>query len=722
MIDLTKRNGFEHQELQTQRREESVSVPQQRTLDAQGIIRSLRKRTLSILIVTLLVAIPSGVATYLTTPLYRSSALIQINPDPVQVLPYRDVADSATTAYYEQYMATQDQVLRGPSLGRRVAARLKSETGNNLLSAESANVSGRFEVRRVPLSQLFQIGYLAPSPEVAARVVNIFAEEYIKQHLESRRATRERARDSLQRELEVLEQRVQASENGLVSYAKRKNIVNAAPGQGDLVQTRLAALDQQVAAADAEVIVARTRLEALQKTTIKDFPERLVTPVVVTLTTQILQQEQELNNLRARFGENWPAVVAKRSEVGLLQQQQAREKAASLAQSTQQAQQDLQAAQSRLTAISNAMTRQKELVDLYNNALIQHNILRREVQTSQNLYEGVLERLRQTSVQGGLEFGNIQVLEPGIPSETKDSPRVWWNMTLASLLGLTLGVGVALLRDFWDNSVSTLEEVEEFTRLPGLGTIPSARFFESRRTGGPLGRRRITAPHTEVLGISSAVTVQAALPPPEVAESVRAVCASILLSQSDREIRVILVTSAIPAEGKTTVVCELGRALADSGAKTLLVDADMRKPALSEAFGIDSPDGLSLFLSGHAASPKVHETDQPNLFVVTAGPKPPNPVALLNSENMGLFLKEMASSFRFVLLDTPPVLAVADARVLGARADGVILVVRARHTSRGLIQRAQAILQNSGLNSLGAVLNGADDPQSVYYRRYYHPS
>ena len=152
------------------------------------------------------------------------------------------------------------------------------------------------------------------------------------------------------------------------------------------------------------------------------------------------------------------------------------------------------------------------------------------------------------------------------------------------------------------------EELEELTRLPSLGRIPSSKFFETRRAVGNGGRKQIAAPSQDVVGLSGAVTVQPVLPPPVIAETMRNVCASILLSQSDRELRVIVVSSAVPGEGKTTIVAELGRALAESGAKTLLVEADLRKPDLSQIFGIEASDGLSLFLSGHAASPRICPT------------------------------------------------------------------------------------------------------------------
>jgi succinoglycan biosynthesis transport protein ExoP len=721
MSDIIKNNGAPLPAVNSPQRRELAAFSPVSALSTQDILRKVWKRKVLILFVALLVIVPAVVITMLSTPLYLSSALLQVNPDPIQVLPYRDIADSGSGVYYEVYMSTQDQILRSPNLLSRVAVRLRSEPERSALVSEAPFLGQHFQVRRVPNSQLFQISYRASTPDAAARIVNLFGEEYVKQHLEARQATRERAKESLQKELVGLEQRLQLSEKDLLAYARREDMVNVGPEQGDLVQKRLTGLDQQIVDARSEVAVAQNRLETIQRASVKNFPERLTTPVLTSLTSKLLQAEQDLTNLRANFGENWPAVISKRDEIQLLQEQSTREKTLLLSRAVEQAQVDLRAAESKLRTASNAFGQQKDLVNRFNNALIEYNILRREVDTNRRLYDGLLERLSQTSLQEGFEFGNIQIVQPGRPNSQVDSPKVGFNLAWASLLGLTLGIGAAFLRDFWDDSMGSAEEAAEFTRLPVLGTVPSSRFLAVHRSNGLQLQAQSPNSLLEPLKISPAITTQAALSPPEVTEAIRAVCASLLLSQTDRPLRVVVVTSAVPAEGKTTVIGEIGRALAESGAKTLLVESDLRKSWLAESFGVDESDGLSLFLSGHRPSPRICETEYPDLFLAPAGPRPPNPVALLGSERMSTFLQSMASSFRFVLLDTPPILAVADARVLGAKADGLVLVTRARSTSKGLIRRAQAIMNDSGINVLGLVLNAVDrsDLHSMYYQRYY---
>jgi len=701
---------------------ERKALDPEETLDLQRVVARLVKRKFQILIVALIVLIPAAIATFLATPLYRSTVMIQVNVDGAQALPYRDAADLVIgTSNFESLLRTQEQILRGPTLVARVSQRLNSELKEGKARIELSPL----EIKRIENSQLFQVSYLAPSPELAATVVNVFAEEYIRQNFEIRQTAREKARQALEKELEALEKRVQFSEKELVGYARDNNIMNLDPGQGELVQKKLNALDQQVTDIEAEVTTAKSRLQSFQGISVKDFPEKLATPVVQELTSTVLRLEHELTGLRATFGENWPAVIQKRNEVTLVREQLAREKSAVLAQAREQAQMDFEAVETRRRMRSVSLSEQKELVNRFHSASIQYNILRREVETNRKLYEGLLERLKQSGVMAGLEFGNIQVIEPGRPDYVKDSPRPLWNLSLASLLSLSLGVCVAFLLDFWDRSISTLAEAEQLVGLPVLGSVPSVKSLKSNGRSLTAGKNKTDGALEKIsLNPPSDAPARGGPLTPEAAEAIRAICASILLSRSDQVPHVIVVTSASPAEGKTTVASHLGQALADNGFATLLVEADLRKPALSKVFGIGSEDGLSLFLSGVSPLPHVHRTDTPNLCLVTAGPRPPNPVALLNSAKLDFFLQKMESSFKFVILDSPPILAVADSRVLGSKAHGVVLVVRAGRTAKSSVLRAQALLESSGANVLGMVLNGADPgDKSAYnqYHEYYSP-
>jgi capsular exopolysaccharide synthesis family protein len=680
-------------------------------LAARRLVGRLYKRKHQIAIVFVLVLIPAAIATYLTKPLYRATALVQVNPDPVQVLPYRDVADAvAGGGNYDSYMGTQDQILRGAGLRLRVAGRLQNDFKDQPIGEEIARVGDGFSVKKIENSELFELSYLGPSPATAMAMVNLFAEEYVKQNFDMRQGTRVKAEENLKRELQSLEQRLQLSEKELTTYAQGNNIMSLEQGQVDPLQERLRALNQELGQSEIQVAMARSSYETLQKATLDDFPQRLVSEQITQLEGKLLTLEQDLTTLRATFGENWPAVVEKRNEATLVRQQLAREKSAVLARHLEQARLDLQGTEARKKLAVDSLRQHESLVNQFHNASIQYNILKREVDTNRNLYDGLLERLRQTGVMAGFQFGNIQVIEPGRARNVADSPKVFWNLGLASLLGLALGVCFVILLDTWDDSVSTLDEADQLAGLPALGSVPLINAAKPPRALLPARASARALPDPSLSPAESAA----------VTESVRAVCASILLSRSDERPRVIVVTSAMPSEGKTTLVTHLGRAFAEAGLSTLLIEADLRKPDLSKAFSIGNEDGLSLYLAGHVSPwPKIHETDIPNLYLAAGGPVPPNPAALFHSDRLSLFLKAAVSEYQIVLVDSPP-MSISDARILGTKADGVVLVVRAGRTAKTLVRRAWATLETSGANVLGMVLNGEQPhSSSMGYYGYY---
>jgi polysaccharide biosynthesis transport protein len=688
------------------------------------VARIFRRKAL-ILAVFLIVVIPAAVGTWLTTPLYRSTALVQVNADAVQVLPYRDVAESGGGGgNFENYMGTQEQILRGAGLRARVAERLASGFQHESWNEEASLLSQPLEVRKIEKSQIFELSYSAPHPQAAATIVNLFAEEYIKQNFEMRQATRVKAEQELKKELEALEGRLQLSEQELMAYAKNYDIVSLEQGQVDPLQEKLSFFSQQVSEHQAQLASARVSLDTLQNASTTEFPQRIVSEQIRQLEGRLLQLEQELTTLRTIFGVNWPAVVEKRAEVALVREQLTREKTATLASHREQAQLDLRAAQARHEMSKQALGEQKDLVNRFHDASIQYNIFRRDVETNRNLYDGLLERLRQTGVLTGLQFGNIQVVEPGRASFQVHSPKVVWNLAIAALLGLALGICLVIGLDSWDTSISTPEELEQLGPLPSLGSLPlmgamalPAGQGRRRRLLSWVGRRRP--------GHGDAVVPSPDAPLPfEVTESVRSICASLLLSRSDATPRVLVVTSATHAEGKTTVVSHLGRAFADAGVKTLLIEADLRKPDLSRSFGVGSESGLSLYLAGHVAPwPKIHETEVPNLFIAAGGPVPPNPAALLHSDRLGRFLQAAAGDYQIVVVDAPPLLAMADARILASQADGVVLVVRAGRTGSGVVRRAARLLEAAGANVLGLVLNAWQPGRSELTEYgYYRPA
>jgi capsular exopolysaccharide synthesis family protein len=298
-------------------------------------------------------------------------------------------------------------------------------------------------------------------------------------------------------------------------------------------------------------------------------------------------------------------------------------------------------------------------------------------------------------------------------------------LTLGLLFGLALGVCLAFVLDFWDRTISSVQQLEDRMAIPALGSVPVIPKLAAKSNHKGLLRGNKTA-ESKSLALTPVKHLNGAALTPAAREAFRALCASILLSDSAVP-RTILVTSAVPGEGKTTMVEYLGKAFAESGAKTVLVELDMRKPQLADRLHLEQMDGTqgaSLFLAGHSSkgSAPIVATATANLFLLPAGPRPPNPIALLSSDRLTDLLAHLKSEFRFVLIDSPPILTVADARVIGPKVDGVVLVAKAKQTPRELIDRARTQIMNAGARMLGCALNGVESHNDFYpyYNRYYN--
>ena len=707
---------------------DAYQKPNDEIFDLRRFLGRLWQQKAQILLCALLAVAGAAVLTYFETPLYRSSTLLQVNPKAVQPLPYTDPFEIMNgSSNYETYLRTQEEILKSPGLAARVAATLETQ-GDESTAVELPNLTARLEVMRVEGSQLFRIGYLAESPEAAATIVNLFAEELIREQIRNRHEARDRARETLKKELAGLEDRLQSSETELVRYAARNALTSLAPGQGEPTHVRLTAIEERLADAESDRVAAKSNLDSLKSVVAKAFPQRFSNELIRNLSSRLLTLENELAQLRVTFGDNWPEVQARQAEIKLVQKQLEDEKAGAIQRALDEAETEFLIADSRFQMINEMLAKQRGAVSNYQRASIQYNILQREVDTNEKMYEGLLERLKESSLLAGFEAANIQIVEPGSPQELPETPNLPVNLGLASLLGLAVGVCITVIGDYWSRSIATIDEVEGTLGLPALGGIPIAkRKGYARLFGGPDLMRISPAGKSDEPPAPDADGAPPSEPSSgwgddssaELREEIIAICTSILLSQADSPLRVIAVTSALPGEGKTTVAALLGRAMAENGYKTLMVDADLRRSTLSTNLGVHPSGGLSMLLSGNVEEPAIRGTFAENLYVLSSGPKPPNSVALLSSEKMKRFLRDARSEYQCVILDTPPVLSVADARVLAPAADGVILVARAGKTKKELISRAWGQVAGSGGRALGVVLNGHERNYTDLYHYDY---
>jgi capsular exopolysaccharide synthesis family protein len=409
---------------------------------------------------------------------------------------------------------------------------------------------------------------------------------------------------------------------------------------------------------------------------------------------------------------------------------------------------EFQTALNRERSLEAEFNGQKSEAFKMNSSAVLYNGLKVEIQNKKTLLDSLLRRESETGVEArlkGLRTSNIRVVDRAREPVRPSSPNKKRNLILALILGLGGGVGLAFLFDFLDNSVKTSEDVERYAGLPTLGVVPKFS-LEGANKAYSYGRRlkgRKEPPQLEA-GTGSETAADAApfvvaleraeapltielvphfFPNSRLAESYRSIRTALLLSSADKPVKSIAVTSALPGEGKTVSVANLAITLAQSGKTVLVVDADLRRPRQHRLFKVKNTFGLTTYLTDSVPIKNVvKSTDIANLFLVNAGPIPPNPAELLGSDKMTRFIKMMGEECDFMIFDLPPMLEISDALVLGAKVDGVVLVVWGDKTSREALKKAREKLDMLKVRTLGVIINNVTLPHhgAYYYKDYYH--
>jgi len=367
---------------------------------------------------------------------------------------------------------------------------------------------------------------------------------------------------------------------------------------------------------------------------------------------------------------------------------------------------DYNAARQREGLLNEALNEQKGEVNQMAHSMVEYNILKRDAEGYKTMYDGLLTKLKEANIAAGLKSSNIRVVDPAMIPSTPSRPAKARNIALSFLVGLVGGIGLALLREYMDNTVKTPDDIESLARLPSLAVVPS---FGSENGNARRGR---------FLGASSnghekrIERLAQHLPKSQMSEAFRALRTALLLSQADHPPQVILVTSALPREGKTTAAANLAVTLAQLGDRTLLIDADLRKPGVGRLLNMTDGKyaGLSSYLAGVSSLDlvTVAHSSIPNLVAIPTGPLPPNPADLLSSHKLADALRQLRSQYKFIVIDSPPIMAATDAVILSVQTDGVLLVVRSGETPKEAFTRARDLLVSVKCRLLGVVLNAVD--------------
>ncbi len=720
--------------------------------DLRRYLQILRKHKWVIMACLVTGGLLGYLETSLTTPLYLSSTTIQIDP-PSNILPYAEIQAVDERL---QFDTTQLKILESHSLARRVIRSMNLEedprfdpaidTGfvkkipalfgyaKKTISSwfpkqkDASDLAALSKVEKNNLAvahlidnlsvgverttRIVRAGYSSYDPEFAALVVNTLAEEYIELNFESKFEATTKATDFLERQLRDLKIEIEKAEENLVQYTRDSQYIDFS-NESDITLQKLGSLTEELTRVETEMISLRASYESVKTSTPERFPYSLRNDTIDSLEQIRFGLEQRLASLSAQFGPNWPEVVQVKQELEQVAIQLQEERGLAI----QLARTDYETARKRYRLLKATLNQERNLATDLHEASIQYSILKREVDSSKQLYEGLLQRMKEAGVSAGLKSSNIRVVDPGEAPRWAYHPRIQYNLVLGLLLGLVCGVGLAYLFDQMDNTVNTPDDVERALALPSLGMVPA--FVPTKGRGGRmllLRKKRNDQSQRHVLWNEKDTRSR-------MWEAYRGLSMSILLSHSDHAPQVVLVTSAFPKEGKSTTAINTAVVLAHTGARTLLVDLDLRKPALAHTFGLNKDQGMSKFLSGNSDfSSELVQTPVPNLVIAPSGPIPPSPAVLLSSERMEKALGLMREFFKYIVIDTPPVLSVTDPLMLTRHSDGLILVVKGGATPREAVRKASQQINRFGGNILGAVINGINLRKAGYgsYYGYYN--
>jgi succinoglycan biosynthesis transport protein ExoP len=544
---------------------------------------------------------------------------------------------------------------------------------------------------------------------------------YVENNFKARFESTMQASDWLKQQLVDLQMKVETSQEKLVRYQKEHEILGTDEKQ-NIIMEKLDEISKELTVAES----LRMDKEALFRLVQSGDPDAIAssaaaiedessgpqssTTLLGTLRSRQADLKIQVADLSTQFGPSYPKLTQLDNQLKEIDSQIQAELKKVVAKVRGQ----YTAAVQREEMLHEALDKQKQEANKLNESAIEYSLLKRDVDTNRQLYEGLLEKLKEAGVAAGLKSNNFRIVDGARPPQSPIEPNIPRNLMFAVALGLASGVGLAFLLESLDNTVRTAEQAQLISGVASLGMIPLGS--KSAREG-PNPKRLVIAASKESVELVTQVRPQS-----QMAESYRALRTSLLLSNLGAPPKVVMITSALPQEGKTTTSINTAVVLAQKGVRVLLIDADLRRPTIHKTLGMGPHSGLSNVLTGSTTLEQAitRTAVLPNLFVLAAGTPPPNPAELLASSNMKNVLDQLKEQFDHIVIDTPPSLSVTDAVVLSARADAVILVIRSGQTTKQALRRSRDILMQVNAKVIGVLLNAVDltSPDYYYYYEY----
>ena len=682
-------------------------------------------------------------------PMYAATITIQIERETPSLVNLRDYYQADSDTYVDYMLQSYFRILKSRSLARRVVTELHEELEKEFaapqrgfLAAQAGNLKkissvekteqasddegdqlrslidqylDRITVKPLRQSWLVEVTFQAKDPKLAAQVINAHGRQFVEQNIENRFQTTQQVSELLSQQIVNLKGGLEKAEERLQKYGQDNDILFTEDGRNTVTE-KLRQLQEEYTRAQAERIQKQSYERMVRTGSADALPQITGSSLISQFVGRLSDLKRQDAELTVTFAPDYPSRRRIRSQIEEIQKQIEGERGRIV----KTFEVEYSAATERERLLSVALEQQRDAVNKMNREIIQYNILKREADSSKDIYNGLLTRLKEAGISGGLRASNIRVVDQAEVPKGAVTPNHKLNLAWGIFFGLIFGVGSAVFQEYIDRSIKSPDDVTRHLGLLALGTVPRLhnlslwrgykykygygygfRFGRKKEQNEPANAEKSDnrsielAPHDE--------------PSSVIAESYRSVRTSFFLSSGSAPTRSVVITSAVPGEGKTVTAVNTAVIVAQTGARVILIDADMRRPRMHKIFKCANANGLSSVLEGHCSlEDAVSETNIKNLFLLPSGPVRPNPGELILSPRFKEVLKSLKKDFDLVILDSPPLSNVSDGRILASVSDTAILVVKAFSTSRYIAYRAVQHLAEAQVRIAGVVLNDLD--------------
>ena len=690
-------------------------------------LRILKKYRLSSFFIFLSIIALTLLINHALVPRYVAGATMKIDTNPQQILEYGINAQQQQSRTIDPtFLETQYKLLRSRKLARSVINTLnlkteqlqndtfkpfvgdffkplgkikqsikdffKFESSTQQLSETPEQLFlSQLTIRPVKNTQLVEILFSSKDPALSARIVNQLVDSFIAYNVDSTKETAHKAEQFLRTELLNARHKLQSSEKALLNYARQQNIINTGSDRS-ILEKNLEDLSTAYIKAKEQRIIAESIYQKKQNITaaVQSGNNKLISDLKSRLALLSSQYQEGLKTYKPQY----PKMLAIKTQIRDVQQQIQRESRLLTSSVNNDLRTTFLSAQQQEKVLNGEIRKHEKKLLSFEKKNLHYIALQRETDTDRALYEGLLQRLKEVGVASGSGSGNIELIDSAVPPLQSHSPKKALNLAIGAILGLLLGIISAFLRDFMNNKISCIEDLERLNLpYPVLTTLPMVSNSEKKM----LAQLAVDKPHSTL------------------AEAIRYLY--INLSQQVGGVPQLLhITSALPAEGKSSIVTNLAAILANSGKKVLIIDSDLRRPCVHKYLEIDNTVGLSNLLSGNIDTLPIQKVPaNDSLFVMPAGPSVSDPVNLLSSQRMITLCDDVRNAYDHIILDSPPVLGLADSLVLSNRADATLFVVSRNKPKKKEILNALKNLDKGFANLIGVIFSKEKNTVTEYY-------